>query len=159
VLSSGTNGPTGPGLGDVAPDFTLPGTGGRDYTLSEYRGRPVLLVFYPEDNSPVCTLQLRSYSEGLSGFDNVGAQVFGLSPQSVESHEAFAAELGLRFPLLADLDKTVAERYAILGPLGFYRRSVFVIDAEGIIRFVRRSMSSLTFVPRDDLEQAVRETV
>jgi peroxiredoxin len=146
-------------VGDPAPDFTLPGTGGRDYTLSEYKGRPVLLVFYPEDNSPVCTLQLRSYSEGLSGFDDLGAQVFGLSPQSVASHEAFGEELGLKFPLLADVDKEVGERYAILGPLGFYRRSVFVIDAEGIIRYARRSMSSLTFVARDDLEQAVRETV
>jgi alkyl hydroperoxide reductase subunit AhpC len=60
---------------------------------------------------------------------------------------------------LADVDKTVGERYAILGPLGFYRRSVFVVDAEGIIRYARRSMSSLTFVARDDLERAVRETV
>jgi peroxiredoxin len=154
-----SNGHAAPGVGDPAPDFTLPGTGGRDYTLSDCRGRPVLLVFYPEDNSPVCTLQLRSYSEGLAGFDDLGAHVFGLSPQSVASHEAFSAEQGLRFPLLADLDKTVAERYAILGPLGFYRRSVFVVDAEGIIRYARRSMSSLTFVARDDLEQAVRETV
>jgi peroxiredoxin Q/BCP len=68
-----SNGHTVPGVGDPAPDFTLPGTGGQDYTLSDCRGRPVLLVFYPEDNSPVCTLQLRSYSEGLAGFDDLGA--------------------------------------------------------------------------------------
>jgi peroxiredoxin len=119
----------------------------------------VLLVFYPEDNSPVCTLQLRSYSEGISGFEDLGAQVFGLSPQSVATHEEFGRSLGVRFPLLADPDKVVGELYGILGPLGFYRRSVFVVDAEGIVRYARRSMSSLTYVDRDTLLNAVRQTV
>jgi thioredoxin-dependent peroxiredoxin len=145
-----------PGVGDPGPDFVLPGTGGVDYHLADYRGGPVLLVFYPLDNSPVCILQLRSYSDGLASFADVGAQVIGLSPQSVESHEVFAKRFGVRFPLLADTGKAVGERYGILGPLGFYRRSVFVLDADGIIRYVRRSMSNLVFVERDDLVEAVR---
>jgi peroxiredoxin len=146
----------GLGVGDPAPDFTLPGTGGRDYRLSDYAGRPVLLVFYPQDNSPVCMRQLRSYSDGLSSFEDVGAQVLGLSPQTVASHEAFAEKIGVRFPLLADTDKAVGEQYGILGPLGFYRRSVFVIDGTGIVRYVRRSLTNLAFVDRDHLVEAVR---
>jgi peroxiredoxin len=146
----------GPGVGDPGPDFALPGTGGRDYSLSEYAGQPVLLVFYPQDNSPVCVRQLRSYSEGLSSFENVGAQVLGLSPQSVASHEEFADRVGVRFPLLADSNKAVGEQYGILGPLGFYRRSVFVVDAGGTIRFARRSMTNLAFVDREQLVEAVR---
>jgi peroxiredoxin len=149
----------GVGVGDRAPDFTLPGTGGRDYTLSDYAGRPVLLVFYPQDNSPVCLRQLRSYSDGLSSFEDVGAQVLGLSPQTVTSHEAFAERIGVRFPLLADADKAVGERYGILGPLGFYRRSVFVIDGAGIVRYLRRSLTNLAFVDREHLVEAVRAAV
>ena len=145
-----------PGVGDRGPDFTLPGTGGVDYHLADYLGRSVLLVFYPLDNSPVCILQLRSYSDGLSSFADVGAQVIGLSPQSVASHEAFAERFNVRFPLLADADKAVGASYGILGPLGFYRRSVFVLDAEGIIRYVRRSMTNLAYVERGDLVEAVR---
>jgi peroxiredoxin Q/BCP len=145
-----------PGVGDPGPDFVLAGTGGVDYHLADYLGRSVLLVFYPQDNSPVCILQLRNYSEGLATFADVGAQVIGISPQSVASHEAFAERYDVRFPLLADTDKAVGQSYGILGPLGFYRRSVFVLDAAGIIRYVRRSMTNLAFVERGDLVQAVR---
>jgi peroxiredoxin len=147
----------GPKAADPAPDFTLPGTGGRDYTLSDYRGQPVVLVFYPGDDTPVCTVQLRSYSEGIGNFDEVGAQVLAISPQDVASHEGFAHRNNLRMPLLADTDKSVGERYGILGPLGFYRRSVFVVDSEGIIRFARRSLSSLTFVNAAELVEAVKQ--
>jgi peroxiredoxin Q/BCP len=147
----------GPGVGDLAPDFTLPGTGGRDYTLSAFRGQPVLLVFYPGDNTPVCTVQLRDYSEGMAAFDEVGAQVLALSPQDVASHEQFASTAGLKMPLLADTERAVGEQYGILGPLGFYRRSVFVVDAAGVIRFARRSLTSMTFVDRDQLVEAIRQ--
>jgi peroxiredoxin Q/BCP len=147
-----------PGVGDPAPDFTLPGTGGRDYKLSDYRGQPVVLVFYPGDNTPVCTVQLRSYSEGLADFEGVGAQMLGISPQDVASHEEFADREGLRMPLLADVDRSVGESYGILGPLGFYRRSVFVVDSEGTITFARRSLTSMAFVDRDRLLAAVSGT-
>jgi peroxiredoxin Q/BCP len=118
----------------------------------------VVLVFYPGDDTPVCTAQLRSYSAGLPAFDELGAQVLGISPQDVASHERFARANGLQMPLLADATKAVGERYGILGPLGFYRRSVFVVDATGVIRFARRSLSSLTYIDADRLLDAVRET-
>jgi peroxiredoxin Q/BCP len=148
----------GPGVGDPAPDFTLPGTGDRDFTLSDFRGQPVVLVFYPGDNTPVCTVQLRDYSEGLGDFEDVGAQMLGISPQDVASHEEFANREGLLMPLLADVDRSVGERYGILGPLGFYRRSVFVVDADGMIVFARRSLTSMAFVDRDRLLAAVAGT-
>src|SRR5690242_16724908 len=77
-------------VGEQAPEFTLPGTQGRDYTLSEYRGQPVVLVFYPGDNTPVCTQQLNQYTSDIDKFTEVGAQVLAISPQSVKSHEGFA---------------------------------------------------------------------
>lgn len=147
----------GPGAGDEAPDFTLPGTGDRDFTLSDFRGQPVILVFYPGDDTPVCTVQLRSYSDGMAGFDQLGAQVLAISPQDVASHERFATSYGLLMPLLADTDRSVAERYGILGPLGFYRRSVFVIDGCGVVRYARRSLTSLNYIDSDHLLQVVKE--
>ncbi len=143
-------------LGDIAPDFTLPGTGGRSYSLSEYKGRPVVVVFYPGDDTAVCTKQLTSYSNELSAFDQVGAQVLAISAQDIESHEKFAAKHGFGFPLLADTDKSVATLYGTVGPLGFPRRSVFVVDGEGIIRYAHRAIAGLTFRPVEELVEAVR---
>ena len=77
-------------VGERAPDFTLPGTGGRDYSLSDYLGQPVVVVFYPGDDTPVCTKQLNSYTDDIARFEEVGAQVLAISPQSVASHEAFS---------------------------------------------------------------------
>jgi peroxiredoxin Q/BCP len=151
--------------GDAAPDFALEGTDGtpdghREYRLSDYRGTPVVLVFYPADNSPVCTMQLTRYTNDITEFGRVGAQVLALSPQSVDKHDEFArAHNGFAFPLLADPDKTVGQRYGVLGPLGFYRRSLFVVDGEGVIRFAHRSVTSLTFQPTDTIVDAVRRSL
>lgn len=149
--------------GEPAPDFSIAGTDGtpeghRAYSLSEFRGRPVVLAFYPADNSPVCTVQLASYSSSVRDLDLAGAQVLGLSPQSVESHDAFAeAQGGYAFPLLADTGKAVGASYTILGPLGFYRRSVFVIDAEGIVRYAHRSVTSLMYQPTEIIAAELRK--
>lgn len=148
-------------IGADAPDFTLPGTDGtpegrRVYTLREYRGRPVVLVFYPADNSPVCTVQLTTYTRDIGEFAEVGAQVLALSPQSVKAHEAFAEEQGgFAFPLLADTEKKAAAAYDILGPIGFYRRSVFVVDPDGIVRYLHRSTAGLSFRPTEEIVEAV----
>ncbi len=136
-----------PRSGDPAPTFALDGTGGRRYDLADFRGEPVVLVFYPADHSPVCTQQLRSYSEDLGPLARLGAQVLCLSPQDVATHEEFVAANNLHLPLLADVDKAVGAAYDILGPLGFYRRSIFVVDGAGIVRFARRSLTSMTFMP------------
>ena len=145
----------GVSVGDVAPDFTLPATGGRDITLSSLRGGPVVLVFYPGDNTPVCTVQLNSYNDDLGQFEGLGAQILGISPQDVASHEAFASEHGFSFPLLADIDKAVGATYGVLGPIGFYRRSVFVVDGAGTIRYAHRAVAGLTYRRTDELVAAV----
>lgn len=148
-------------VGVVAPDFSLDGTDGTDagrrtYSLSEFRGRPVVLVFYPGDATPVCTRQLNEYTSEIDEFAAVGAQVLAISPQDVASHERFAeAEGGFAFPLLADVERHAAEAYGILGPLGFYRRSVFVIDAEGKVAYSHRAIAGLTFRPTAELVAAV----
>lgn len=144
-------------VGDEAPDFTLPGTGeGSPYTLSAFRGRPVVLVFYPGDNTAVCTTQLNSYSKDIDQFEGLGAQVLAVSPQSVDSHEQFSCKQGgFKFPLLADEDKKVGEAYGILGPLGFYKRSVFVIDGAGVVRYAHRAMAGLTYRPTEELVAAL----
>jgi len=144
------------GVGDAAPDFTLLGTGSVSYALTDLRGKPVVLAFYPGDDTAVCTKQLDSYQSDLGDFTDVGAQMFGISPQSVESHDAFSCKRGYGFPLLADTDKSVGVAYGVVGPLGFYRRCVFVIDAAGIIRYVHRAMAGLTFKPSSELIAAVK---
>jgi len=149
-------------IGDVAPDFTLAGTDGtshRDYTLSEFRGQTVVLVFYPADNSPVCTVQLGNYNDNFGELVASGARVLALSPQSIESHDEFHKKHGpFAFPLLADVDKQVGSAYDILGPLGFYRRSIFVVGPSGIIGYAHRSVTSLSFQPAEAVIAAVENT-
>lgn len=142
-------------VGDHAPDFTLQGTGGSTYSLSQFRGQPVVIVFYPGDDTPVCTKQLNSYNNELSAFTDVGAQVLAISAQDINSHEQFAGKHGFGFPLLADTDKAVAGLYGTVGPLGYPRRSVFVIDANGVIRYAHRAIAGLTFRPVEELVAAV----
>ena len=143
------------GVGDLAPTFSLPGVDGdqrRDWSLQELRGQPVVLVFYPGDNTPVCTRQLNSYNDDLERFEALGAQILAISPQSVDSHERFSdRQGGFEFPMLADVDKEVGRSYGIVGSLGFYRRSVFIVDAEGVLAYAHRAMVGATYRSTDEL--------
>jgi peroxiredoxin Q/BCP len=141
-------------VGDTAPDFELPGTGGKTYKLGDYRGRKLVLAFYPGDFTAVCTKQFCSYRDQGDRLDRLGADVLGISPQSIESHERFTEEKRLNVPLLADEDKAVAKAYGVLaGPM--VRRAIFVIDEQGIIRHRKVTLVGLSFESVDDLEQAV----
>jgi thioredoxin-dependent peroxiredoxin len=149
-------------VGDVAPAFTLPGTEGtaesrRDYKLADHLGRPVLLVFYPVDDTVVCTRQLNAYTREIDAFREVDAQILAISPQSIESHDAFHEKQGgFAFPLLADQGKEVGRQYGVLGPVGFYRRSVFLVDGEGIVRYRHRAVAGLTLRAPQGLGARVR---
>jgi peroxiredoxin Q/BCP len=145
-----------PEVGELAPDFTLKGTGGGAYTLSDERGNPVVLAFYPGDDTPVCTMQLTSYNEDLAQFAELGATLWAISPQSVASHDEFSERHAFGFPLLADEDKATFRAYSCLGPLGFPRRSVFVIDRKGIVRYAHRAGAGLTFRKTPELIEAVK---
>jgi peroxiredoxin Q/BCP len=141
-------------VGDPAPDFELPGTGGKTYRLADYRGRKLVLAFYPGDFTAVCTKQFCSYRDNSDKLDELGADVLGISPQSVDSHERFSEEKRLNVPLLADEDKSVARAYGVLaGPM--VRRAIFVVDEEGIVRHRKVTLAGLTYESVDDLERAV----
>ena len=139
------------GVGDQAPGFTLPAAGGTSVSLADFTGRPVVLVFYPGDDTPVCTKQLNSYNDDLEQFSEMNAQVLGISAQDVSSHDAFSGKHGFEFPLLADSDKAVAGLYGTLGPIGFPRRSVFIVDGDGVVRYAHRAIAGLTFRPVKEL--------
>jgi len=141
-------------VGDAAPDFELPGTGGRTYRLADYRGRKLVLAFYPGDFTPTCTKQFCSYRDEGERLDGLGADVLGISAQSVDSHERFSEEKRLNVPLLADEDKSVSRAYGVTaGPL--VRRAIFVVDEEGIVRHRKVSLTGLGYESVADLEQAV----
>ncbi|WP_405664348.1 peroxiredoxin [Streptomyces sp. NBC_01166] len=151
---------SGPQIGQPAPDFTLPGGvlaedtfTRRDYTLSTARGRAVVLAFYPGDNTAVCTKQLCSYSSGLETFENLDAEVWGISPQGVDSHEAFARGHDLRMPLLADTGRETARAYGVAAPGIGVRRSVFLIGPDGVVRWKHVALLGATFQSLDTLAQ------
>ncbi len=141
-------------VGDAAPEFELPGTGGQTYRLSDYRGKKLVIAFYPGDFTAVCTKQFCSYRDEGERLGEIGAKVVGISPQSVDSHERFAEEKRLNVPLLADEDKAVAKAYGVVaGPL--VRRAIFVVDEEGVIGYRKVTLAGLTYESVADLEQAV----
>jgi peroxiredoxin Q/BCP len=157
-------------VGDRAPDFELPGTGGRSYRLADYRGRNLVLAFYPGDETRVCTAQFCSYRDEGERLDGLDATVLGISPQSVESHERWVRERRLNVPLLADEDLAVAKRYGVTGWIGplaglaglkdapggrYVMRAIFVIDGEGTVRHRHVSRTGQSFQTVGDLERAI----
>ena len=132
--------------GTLAPDFSLDSTVGRPLSLSDFRGRPIILAFYPADNSPVCSNQLALYNEALSLFEEHNAQLLGVSIDAVSSHQTFAQNLNLSFPLLADSDPAgaVAKAYGVYDEKnGICERALFVISSDGTIHWSHISPKSV----------------
>ena len=134
-----------PKEGDPAPDFELPGTGGETYRLSDFKGKKVVIAFYPGDETPVCTRQLCSYRDAWSDFEAAGVTVLGISPQTVKSHERFREHHGFPFPLLADAWSRVAAEWGLSGLFGRIKRSVFAIDEGGVVRYAHVSSLGLDY--------------
>ena len=145
-----------PQVGEQAPDFELPGTDGQ-FRLFEHRGERVVLLFYPGDNTPVCTKQFCSYRDRAEDFSALGATIVGISAQDLDSHEAFATENSLNVPLLADAGGKVASLYSAHNRLGV-KRAVIVIDEEGIVRHRHDHRLGLDFQSVDELK-AVLESL
>jgi peroxiredoxin Q/BCP len=139
-----------PQEGSTAPDFTLPDGDGESWNLSDNRGKVVVLLFYPGDETPVCTRQMCSVRDRWEDYQATGAEVVGISTNTVESHKSFAENHNLPLRLLADVDRNVADMYGAQSLIpGKVARSVFVIDGEGVIRY--RDVRPLgLFRPKDD---------
>lgn len=141
-----TNPASNAGPGTPAPDLTLVNQAGKTVSLRDFRGKPVVLVFYPADWSPVCGDQLTLYNEVLPLFEAHNAQVLAISVDGKWSHKAFAESRNLRFPLLADFEPkgAAAQRYGVYNAeSGTAQRALFVLDAEGIIRWSYVSPSNV----------------
>ena len=137
-------------IGEEAPQFTLKDGEGNDWTLSNYKGHTAVLLFYPGDNTPVCTAQLCSVRDHWSEYQATGAEVVGISMDSVESHEGFAGKHRLPLRLLSDSDGKVSAAYGMKSWLpGRSARGVVVIDKEGKIAYSKVQPLSL-FRPADD---------
>ena len=137
-------------LGTEAPDFTLPDGEGNSWTLSEQRGKVVVMLFYPGDETPICTRQMCSLRDRWDDYMATGAEVVGISTDSVASHQKFASNHELPLRLLSDADQSVANLYGARSLIpGKVARSVFVIDANGIIRH-RKVQPLGLFRPKDD---------
>ena len=136
-----------PDVSDTAPDFTLPRDGGGEVTLSNLRGGTVVLFFYPRDDTPGCTKESIGFSEQLQAFADSGAQVFGISRDSVAKHDKFVAKHDLTTPLLSDEGSSVCEDYGVWVEKNMYgrksmgiERSTFLIDGDGVVRNVWRKV-------------------
>lgn len=122
-----------PTEGSLAPDFTAPTHDGKTLHLSDLRGHPVVLYFYPKADTPGCTVESKGFRDEYQGFRARGIEIVGVSVDSVDDQCAFADKYSLPFPLVADSSKTVAKEYGVLGPRGTARRVTFLIDPKGVI--------------------------
>jgi len=137
--------------GEPAPDFALPSDSGETVTLSQFRGKPVVLYFYPKDNTPGCTTQACGIRDAWAEFTAAGAVVLGVSPDGVASHATFKNSYDLPFTLLADADHALAEAYGVWAEKSRYGRtymgivrSTFVIDADGNLAKAFRNVQPAT---------------
>ena len=145
--------------GTAAPAFSLDGVEDgvrRTFSLEDARGSALVLAFYPGDDTMTCTRQMCSYQDDLGLLTGLGAQLWGISPQGVESHAKFAAKRGLTFPLLADTERVAVKAYGVGGPLGHVKRSIFVLDGEGIVRWSHVSTLGITYQDSDKLAEAIK---
>jgi peroxiredoxin (alkyl hydroperoxide reductase subunit C) len=123
-------------IGTTAPAFSLDGNDFQKHSLTDYKGKKVLLVFYPLDFSPVCTNEMGCFMDDLSGFNDAGVQVLGISVDSKWAHKAFAESQNLRFPLLADFHPkgAVAQAYGVYNEVaGISNRAIILVDEDGKI--------------------------
>ena len=141
--------------GQYAPQFELPDDQGGTFSLSGRRGSRVLLVFYPGDNTPVCTRQLCDYRDGIEEFAGLGVEVVGISADDAASHTGFREKHDLPFVLLSDVDLAVADSYGCKGLLGM-KRGVFLVDELGALQYVHVESLALFRRSREELLEVIR---
>ena len=130
-------------VGSKAPDFDLPATGGRQVKLSDYKGKNLILVFYPKDQTPGCTQQLCALRDDTPLFQALDTEFLASNPASIESHERCAAAQNYAFPIAVDAERTMAKAYRALKEDGKgIQRTVYIIDADGVIRYAKQGLPS-----------------
>jgi peroxiredoxin Q/BCP len=140
-------------IGDVAPEFTLPNQDGDHVSLSDFAGRWLVVYFYPADDTPGCTKESCAFRDAYEDFTDLGAEVIGISSDTVEKHKAFAAKHRLPFTLLADTDQAVRNRWGAKGKIGLFPgRITYVIDPGGVVRKVFNSQFQVTRHHKEALE-------
>ncbi len=145
-------------VGENAPDFTLKDCDGRDWKLSQQKGKTVVLLFYPGDNTPVCTKQMCSVRDNWADYQATGATVIGISTDSAASHKGFAEKHNLPLTLLADETGEVVGKYAVKSWLpGRSARSVVVVDKSGVVRYHKTEAVSLFRPKNDDILAAIAQ--
>lgn len=142
--------------GDKAPPFVLEDDQGETFDLAACQGEKILLVFYPGDNTPVCTRQLCDYRDGIESFEGLGVRVVGISGDDGESHRKFREKHDLPFTLLSDPGLSVAARYDSKGVLGM-KRSVFLVDGQGVIRYAHVESVSVFRRKREELLEVIAQ--
>ena len=159
ALSAGAAAQESPGVGDAAPAFRLQDQHGKWHSLSDYRGKWVVIYFYPKDNTPGCTTQACDLRDNIFAFRDLGAVILGISVDDVASHKSFAEEHGLPFVILADADKQVTTRYGVLtkflGMMELARRDTFIVDPQGRIakHYMKVDPSSHSAMVLEDLKK------
>ncbi len=128
-------------VGVSAPNFTLADQDGKSHTLSDYKGKNVVLYFYPKNDTPGCTKEACAFRDDLAVFNNLNTVILGASVDDSESHKKFTDRYELNFTLLADVEKKVSESYGTLSIIGISKRQTFLIDKEGVIRHIYRDVN------------------
>lgn len=140
-------------LGTQAPDFNLPATGGKTVQLSQYKGKNLVIVFYPKDQTPGCTQQLCALRDDTEVFKGLNTEFLGSNPGSLESHEKFAKAQGYYFPIAVDAERTMAKAYHALKEDGQgIQRTVYIIDGQGVIRYAKQGLP-----PNSELIEAIKQ--
>ena len=128
-------------LDQPAPEFELPATGGKNFRLSAAKGKPLVLYFYPKDNTPGCTTEGQQFRDLYSEFQHLGCAIYGVSRDSVKSHENFRSKMGFPFELLSDADEKACKLFDVIRMKNMYgrkvrgiERSTFAIDGKGVVR-------------------------
>ncbi len=143
-------------LGSKAPEFSLLDQHGKTVSLSDFKGKKVLLVFYPGDNTPVCTAQLCSYRDNFSAFEQAGVQVLGISTDKPESKKSFAEKYHFPFPILSDKDKTVSKQYDALSFFGVSQRAYVLIDESGTVQYAHSELLPVVYRSVNELLSQVQ---
>jgi len=141
--------------GDIAPNFILKDESGKDFELYKNLDKQMLLVFYPKDDTPVCSTQLAEYNDNLDELNQNGIKVVGINTDTIQSHLEFCTKLNIKFPLLADVDKSVSRQYDALNFLGMNKRLLVIIGTDSKVLW-NASTFPVTFIKSREIVEKVK---